>query len=135
MRLLTAGSLVRVQLGEPRRSKLCIACSDFFQKSERRAHAAALFSDLNPLAELQIGFMCAETSIYSIPLLQDGQSLNLKYVFINEVAGFVANRKKTMSFIHCLFSISYPERYKTKYIVFIVDLQFPALLPHMPYSL
>ena len=31
---------VRVRSPAPRRSKLCIACSDFFQKSER-AHAAA----------------------------------------------------------------------------------------------
>ena len=38
----TAGDSVpvRVRSPAPRRSKLCIACSDFFQKSER-AHAAA----------------------------------------------------------------------------------------------
>ena len=32
---------VRVPLSPPRRSKLCIACSDFFIKKSERAHAAA----------------------------------------------------------------------------------------------
>ena len=56
MRLLTAGSLVRVQLGEPRRSKLCIACSDFFQKSERAHVAAPPFQTGPAAAGLRFGF-------------------------------------------------------------------------------
>ena len=50
--------LVRIQSLGPRRSKLCIACSDFFLKSER-AHAAAppfqLRPAARPLATLPLG--------------------------------------------------------------------------------
>ena len=62
---------VRIPPAAPRRSKLCIACSDFFYKSER-AHAAAppfqtgpaaLGSGLGP--PLRGGFVCYRENIDS----------------------------------------------------------------------
>ena len=67
--------LVRIQPAQPRRSKLCIACSDLFYKSER-AHAAAPPFQLRPaIAELAVGvppcgrhiLFLTEISILTIP--------------------------------------------------------------------
>ena len=44
MRLLTAGSLVRAQQGEPYKSKLFIVCSYFFEKFENICVMALLFA-------------------------------------------------------------------------------------------
>ena len=52
MRLLTAGSLVRVQLEEPHRSKLCIACSDFFTKIRARLCRCSSFCKKSRSAHL-----------------------------------------------------------------------------------
>ena len=80
-RLAEWGELLRVRLGVrfpsgvPRRSKLCIACSDLFYKSEY-AHAAAPPFQLRPaIAELAVGvppcgrhiLFLTEISILTIP--------------------------------------------------------------------
>ena len=78
---IVSGLLLRVRLGVrfpsgvPRRSKLCIACSDLFYKSEY-AHAAAPPFQLRPaIAELAVGvppcgrhiLFLTEISILTIP--------------------------------------------------------------------
>ena len=59
---------VRVRLPAPRRSKLCIACSDLFYKSER-AHAAAPPFQIEPAAlGYDLVFWCRPEScgIYTV---------------------------------------------------------------------
>ena len=54
-RLIRKGPWVRIPPSPPRRSKLCIACSDFFQTSERVHAAAPPFQTAN--AALVCGLM------------------------------------------------------------------------------
>ena len=53
-RLIRKGPWVRIPPSPPRRSKLCIACSDFFYKSERAHAAAPPFSNRTRFAGLRL---------------------------------------------------------------------------------
>ena len=83
------GLWVRVPLPVPRRSKLYIACSDLFYKSER-AHAAAPPFQLRPAtAELRFGiaasgrFYCAHENIgFNRPLHVGAKSTLLRRFYV-----------------------------------------------------
>ena len=66
----TAGDSVpvRVRSPAPRRSKLCIACSDFFTKVRARSRRCSSFPNRTRFAGLRFGFGCKPGSVASIVL-------------------------------------------------------------------
>ena len=63
---------VQVPPPAPRRSKLYIACSDFFTKVRARSCRCSSFPNCNRSAGLQFGFGCStgNDSIYTVSMLQ-----------------------------------------------------------------